>query len=658
MNQPRNRLASLLGEHMKARISAALFLAFLLAMGVASVSRAQDPASAQSAEQDKDKPTPEKKAILLLDQIISEAGGLKLPENRIYIQIAAGDLLWDRDEPRARGLFGEAGSGIADMMRRSDTQNDPTARRGSNANRQALDLRQELVLTVARHNGEFAYQLLQSMPAPATSGPGEGRPGSQNTLEQSLVAAIAANDPKTALKNAQGWLEKGEYPNSLSRVLSQLQLKDAEAATKLSDQLVKKMQPEELILKTDASRLALALLRPGPRPARKSADEAQPVAGKADQFLAEAAFRDLMAATITAALRATPQPQNTQQRGGPGGFRGRPNNPGPNNAAAAQPQSEAEIGQANARMLLIGLQTLQPQIDKYLPERSLAVRQKLSQMGMDNDQRGAFAQMAGLMQQGTSESLLAAAASAPQGMQNRIYQQAALKALDEGNPDRARDIANQHLEGTARTNLLHTVELKQAVKSTSNKMDEIRQTLNRAQSDDERLSLLLQFAANLQTENPKLALQLLDEARGLVTRRATNYGHFEAQVNVARAYETIDPSRGFETLEPGINQINELLSAAAMLSGFEVNIFKDGELPLKGGGSLTGLVMRYGAELASLARTDFERATLLTERFQLPEPRVLARLTMVRGVLGVTPIDSGPRGAGFGLGGGQFGRRP
>ena len=169
--------------------------------------------------------------------------------------------------------------------------------------------------------------------------------------------------------------------------------------------------------------------------------------------------------------------------------------------------------------------------------------------------------------------------------------------------------------------------------------------------------MLLQFASNLQSDNPKLALQLLDEARGLVTRRATSYAQFEAQVSVAQDYETLDPARSFETLEPGINQINELLSAAAILSGFEVNIFKDGELPLKGGGSLTGIVMRYGAELASLAKTDFERAQLMTERFQLAEPRVLARLTMVRGVLGVTPIDSVNNGFG-GRGGAQFGRRP
>ena len=629
MVKPRYRLASRFVEKsMNTKKTSAVVLAFALTLGFVPISFAQDPQQQPSDQQDKDKPTPEKKAILLLDQVVGEAGGLKLPENRIYIQIAAGDLLWVRDEPRARVLFGEAGAGIADMLRRSELPSEPNSRRGPNANRVALDLRQELVLTVARHSGEFAYQLLQAMPAPATTGPGDRRQNT-NTLEQSLVAAIAANDPKTALKNAQGWLEKGEYPSSLTKVLSQIQSKDPEAATKLTDQLVKKLQPEEIVLKSDAVRLSLNLLRPGPRPEKKPADGSQPVVGNAEQFLAESAYREVMSATITAALRATPQPQSNQGRGGPGSFRGRPNNPG---GPAAAPQSEAEIQQANARMLLNGLQNLQSQVDKHLPERSLAVRQKLTQMGMDRDERG-FGQMAALMQQGTSESLITAAASAPPEMRNRLYQRAAMKALDEGHPDRAREIANQHLEGTARTNMLHTLEQQQAVRAAANKKDEIREAINRAQSDDERVSLLLQFAANLQAD-PKLALQLLDEARGLVTRRATSYRQFEAQVSVARAYETLDPVRSFETLEPGIQQINELLSAAAILSGFEVNIFRDGELPLKGGGSLPGLVIRYGAALATLARIDFERAQLLTERFQLAEPRVLARLTMIRGVLG------------------------
>jgi hypothetical protein len=632
--------------------SVALLIGLAVIFEFVPAYRAQEATTQQhpTEQLDKDKVTSEKKAILLLDQIIGDAGALKLSENRIYIQVSAGDLLWDRDQSRARALFSEAAGNVADLIRR----NDPTDRRSANANRIALELRQELVLAVAKHDGELAYQLLQTMPAPPATGPGVWGSDPQSTLEQSLVAAIAANDPKTALKNAQEWLDKGEYPSSISKVLSQLQAKDAESAAKLADKLVKRLQPEELLAKQDAARLTLNLLRPGPRPDKKSVEGSRSPAS-ASQVLTESAYRDVLSAAIAAALRATPQTSGTQRRA-QGGLRGGANNPG---RATNAPQSEADLAQVNAQALLSGLQTMLQQVDQYLPDRSLALRQKLTQLGMGDDRRGPMGQIGALMQQGTSESLIKAAASAPQGMQSRIYQQAAMKALDEDNPDRAREIASQHLDGTARDNVLHAVDVRQATRSASpNKMDQIRATIAAARSDDERISLSLQFANTLQSKSPKLALQLLDEARSLATRRATNYGQLELQLNVAHAFAQLDPSRSFDTLEPGINQINELLSAAAVLSGFEVNVFKEGELPLQGGGSLSQIVMRYGTELASLAKIDFERAQMTADKFQLAEPRILAKLTMVRGVLGASPIGNENRGFGFDMGGSQFGRRP
>src|SRR5262245_15205263 len=551
---------------MIARKSAALSIALAVTLGAVPAYQAQEatPQQSPTEQQDKDKPTPEKKAILLLDQIVGEGAALKLPENRIYIQLSAADRLWDRDQPRARALFGEAASNVADLIRR----NDPNDRRALNANRVALELRQELVLAAARHDGDFAYQLLQNIPSPPTSGPAPGR--SDSTLEQTLVAAIAANDPKTAIKNAQEWLDKGEYPSSLSKVLSQLQTRDAESAAKLAEKVVKRLQPEELLAKQDASRLSLNLLRPGPLPDKKAGASSQPGPMNANRVLSESAYRDLLNATITAALKATPPAPGTARRGQPG-VRGGPINPG---RAPNAPQSEADIAQGNSQALLSGLQTMLQQVDQYLPERSLSLRQKLTQMGMGDNSRGPMAQMASLMQQGTSDSLLKAAASAPTGMQPRIYQQAAMKALDEGNPDRAREIASQHLDGTQRDNVLRSVDQRQATQSASpNKMDQMRAVIANARSDDERVSLLLQFAGTLQNESPKLASQFLDEARALVSHRATNYGQFELQLSVARAAAQLDPSRGFETLEPGISQINDLLSAAAVLSGFEVNLF-------------------------------------------------------------------------------------
>ena len=55
---------------MNAKNGTALLIAFAIVLGFAPVSQAQDPASPQQStdQQDKEKLTPEKKAVLLLDQ--------------------------------------------------------------------------------------------------------------------------------------------------------------------------------------------------------------------------------------------------------------------------------------------------------------------------------------------------------------------------------------------------------------------------------------------------------------------------------------------------------------------------------------------------------------------------------------------------------------
>src|SRR5688572_14273386 len=105
----------------KVRITA--FFTGLLILSAATGVTAQDsatqmtPTGAQTDEQkQKETEALEKKASALLEQIVGEVQLLKLPENRIRVQIAAGDLLWKRNEARARSLFSLAAAGIAEMM--------------------------------------------------------------------------------------------------------------------------------------------------------------------------------------------------------------------------------------------------------------------------------------------------------------------------------------------------------------------------------------------------------------------------------------------------------------------------------------------------------------------------------------------------------------
>src|SRR6476620_5661118 len=216
-----------------------VIIAFILSCFVSAL--AQDPAPQQPTEDDKakEKAALEKNAYRLLDQVIDEAQTLRLPENRVHIQISAADLIWDRNQSRARSLFSLASDAMVELIRNAPT---PTNQRGF-PNQRWFGLRQELVLTAARHDAQLAYQLLAATKSPSSASPDPRNPrmllNSDEHLEQALLGRIAALDPKFAAQNAEQMMEKGQFPRSLGEVINQLQRQDAEAANKLADKTVK-----------------------------------------------------------------------------------------------------------------------------------------------------------------------------------------------------------------------------------------------------------------------------------------------------------------------------------------------------------------------------------------------------------------------------------
>lgn len=589
---------------------------------------AQETTTPAAEEQQKEKAEREKRAFVLLEQLVDEAQLLRLPDNRVRMQIGAGEMLWQSNEGRARSLFAQAGEGVAEIFRTAATDSGLNERRNFNQIRTPIQLRQELVMTVARYDAPLAYQLLAATRPPTELSNNGGN--FEDELEQRLLAQVAALDPKVALQNAEDLLAKGKFPGSLRNVLIQLRSKDKEAAAKLEDKITRRLVAANMLTTPDAGSLALALLQP-------SLTSATP-----EPFLAASNYSDVMGAVIDAALRAT-QPATSQPR--QGRARGRGNVGGGNQANTNTTISPAEMEQANARRLLSGLQMLLPQVDQTLPTRAQALRQKIAELGLTNNQRTAANQIFSNLDQQSSAALMATAASAPAGVQSRIYRRAALKAIEEGNPDLARTIAADHLEGNTRDSILKETELLQlAKKAEGEAIEDARRMIASLPNDEQRVDLLLQVAGRTQTSNPKLARLLLEEARQITNRRATSYQQLDLQLRVADAFRDVDPDRSFEILEPGIVQLNELLAAASTLSGFEVNVFREGEMPLQGGNGLSTMVARYGQRLGALATKDFERAQGLANRFQLSEPRIVARLAIVRGLLGLEPaINVGGR---------------
>ena len=606
--------------------------------------------TADAAKQQEEKAKLEAKATVMLEQVIGEAQALRLAENKVRVQTVAGDLLWDRSAARARSLFNDAGAMVAQMMQ------DPEA--NDRGDRQNLNrLRQQLVLAAARHDAELAYQLLRQTQPPPNQNANNRRRGPMfdqtDNLEQALLSAIAATDPKVAYQKASEALDKGEYPASLTRVLAQLQTKDPDNFKKLSDKTLSRLNADNLLSSTQAANLAMGLLRPGARSANASTAPASvnsSTANVSNQVLNESSFHDLLDYAITAALSATPRTNangpgggnSNQRRGARESFMIGSN--GGNFIVGEPPQQTpadpAQTQQNNARMLLRGLQGMLTQIDQVLPERGQAVRQKLTELGMGNNAMADFGnQMRNVMQQGgDSETLANAASSAPGPIQASLYQEAARRAIDEGNTDRALQIATEHLDERERNSITQAIDFKKLTANASaEKLGEIRQKLAALPSDSDRVKYLADLAVATQKDNPKLALKFAEDARTLVSKRATDYRDLENQLRVAEIFASIDPKKSFEVLEPGIAQLNELLAAAQILNGFEVEVFRDGELPLQGGSELAGMVSRYGQQLASLAKLDFEHAQITAEKFQLAEPRLMTKLSIVQAAFGVRP---------------------
>src|SRR6185369_10620345 len=200
-------------------------LALMLGLWVSPVLAQDQPTQQPSTEEvEKQKAEREKNAYRLLDQVIDDAQSLRLPENRVRIQINAADMLWQQNQGRARTLLTSAAESIAELGRQQAAAASNTNRRNQDNNfmlmgpqgQQSIrtyQLRQELVLTAARHDAQLAYQLLAATRPPANTQPLDARgPRAQLTseenLEQTLLGRIAALDPKLAAQNAEQMLDK------------------------------------------------------------------------------------------------------------------------------------------------------------------------------------------------------------------------------------------------------------------------------------------------------------------------------------------------------------------------------------------------------------------------------------------------------------------
>ena len=277
-----------------------------------------------------------------------------------------------------------------------------------------------------------------------------------------------------------------------------------------------------------------------------------------------------------------------------------------------------------------------PEVERYAPAQAANVRRRLDTFEQRAERGNNPRDLRQLMQTGTPDALVEAAAKATPEMRQQLYRSAAWKAFNEGNPERARQIINANVEGTRqREQFLHELDQQLFWRAASEGNIEAAQALlSRFKSIDERVGMLIQLARVVSAKgNQKGAQGFLEEASTLIEGRARGQSQFSMQLQLAHVYAPLSPARSFEIVEASITHLNELVAAAAVIDGFGQEAFAQDELKGQEGYLWSALATQCGEALAALAPADFDHARSAADRFQRPELRLQARLAVVRGIL-------------------------
>jgi hypothetical protein len=545
----------------------------------------------------------EGKALTLLDEVIGETPSLKLVENRVRLQAVAVEILWPRDEERAREIFNAATNDLSAAASGIETD-EPQYYNRTNTISQ---LRHRMLAIMGERDPKLALEFLRATrqpPPPLPPGANFRQPDQELILETQLAQQIAARDPQQALRIAEETLSRGLSANLLP-LLTQLRTSDPEGAARLTSNIIKKLRTANFAVDYEATNIASYLLL-STRPAENAQARQQTIA--ADQTgarrlqLDEAVRRDLVNLLVNAA--ASGNAGNARRSGNMGG-------------------------------LLSTVRELMPEVERYAPTQAAGLRRRVE--GYESRIGGNYTrEFRSLPEASTPDALIEAAAKAPPEMREQLYRTAAWKAFNDGNPDRARQIINTHFEGARqREEMLKELDQQLFWRAASEgKVEQAQTFLARIKSKDERVGMLLQLAqVTAGRGNASAAVDFLDEAWNLIGGRAKSHQQFALQLQVAQNYAQLAPPRAFEIVEASVTHLNELIAAAAVLDGFGQEAFVDDELKGQEGYAWGALATQCNETLAALAPIDFEQARSAAGRFQRAEVRLPARLAVARGIL-------------------------
>jgi hypothetical protein len=528
---------------------------------------------------------------------------LRSPENRIPILATVAETLWKRDEKRARALFSEAAKGLGEHLGQLQSEDA----KFEHKTQRLFEMRLQLLQTATRLDPALALDFLNATRNPSHSTPlYQGQPDMETTLRLRMALEMIEKDPKLSFEIAEKSLENG-LSYDINSIAQQLYSKDKQLCERLVSAIIEKLRAEDLAANQMAAYVASGLLSmavEGKREAERQAERRE--GGGADPFrLSSRHTSELMEMAVKAAM-----------------------------SIASGNDFLQRLQSGHGQTIFNLLHGMRAEFEKYSPLDARALASKLDE----------YKKLAGGMSKyndiGSEESVdeyLKAIEDAPAEIRPGLYQQAAIRAMNADDPERARQIANEKITNprNRREILSHVDRILFSRASNDGKIEEARRMISPSLPIEERASMLARLAMTASGSGDKqTALHLINEAQALVSNAAENYEQMEVHLQIALAFFQVDPGKSFDIIERNIDRFNQLIAAAAILDGFDIkHYFDEGELLLSSGNQLANMLNQHLARLSFLAGIDFDRAKRASDRFQPFEAQIMARLRVARSAL-------------------------
>ncbi|HKR60416.1 MAG TPA: hypothetical protein VJS64_11840, partial [Pyrinomonadaceae bacterium] len=210
-----------------------LIAVFCLLLMLPTSGRAQE----QPIEPDEETRALEKQAYEMLYSIAESVPSLRSSDNRIYLTAAVAELLWTKDETRARTLFETLIKEINTVM----VDLDPADQRAINTVSMMQQQRREIIERISRRDPDMALSFLHATRPPQEMLARINDFANENNLELYLVSQVAQKEPERALKLARASLKKG-MTSSMVSVLLNIASKNPDAARTLHVEMVERLR--------------------------------------------------------------------------------------------------------------------------------------------------------------------------------------------------------------------------------------------------------------------------------------------------------------------------------------------------------------------------------------------------------------------------------